>query len=232
MTAEYGSGRLAPVFTSGNVTTASTGGAFSVLRPRTFWLYLLNEAGVSLPSPAVTVTAPAGGRISISFPETNRDAATGYKYCFIVASFTTTLDDAWVVGFWRIFQTDSDAFTTAAPIVFSRDEHLVVPPAAVSLPAGLPTGVSLVPGMVRLVSGGVASGASYYIHYPWLITDPNSPYFRHAADGDQVIERSPGEYWVRFGNPNFGLFPIGGDISGDTGACRPLVAVDEEVERA
>jgi hypothetical protein len=228
MTAEYGSGRFAPVFTSGNVTTATTGGAFSVPQTRTFWLYLLNEAGVSLPSPAVTVTAPAGGRISVSFPEANRDAATGYKYCFIVASLTTTLDDAWVVGFWRIFQTDSDAFATAAPIVFSRDEQLVVPSAAVSLPAGLPTGVSLVPGMVRLVSGGVASGASYYIYYPWLITDPNSPYFRHAVDGDKVIERSPGEYWVRFGNPNFGLFPIGGDIFGDTGACRPLVAVDEE----
>lgn len=228
MTAEYGSGRYSPIFTSSNVTTATTGGAFSVPQTRTFWLYLLNEAGVSLPSPAVTVTAPAGGRISISFPEANRDAATGYKYCFIVATLTTTLDDAWVVGFWRIFQTDSDAFATAAPIVFSRDEQLVVPPAAVSLPAGLPTGISLVPGMVRLVNGGVASGASYYIYYPWLITDPNSPYFRYAVDGDKVIERSPGEYWVRFGNPNFGLFPIGGDISGDTGACRPLVAVDEE----
>lgn len=164
----------------------------------------------------------------MSFPEANRDSATGYKYCFIVASLTTTLDDAWVVGFWRLFQADSDAFATAAPIVFSRDEQLVVPPAAVSLPAGLPTGVNLVPGMVRLVNGGVASGASYYIYYPWLITDPNSPYFRHAIDGDKVIERSPGEYWVRFGNPNFGLFPIGGDIFGDTGACRPLVAVDEE----
>lgn len=228
MTAEYGSGRFSPVFTSSNVTTATTGGAFSVPQTRTFWLYLLNEAGVSLPSPAVTVTAPAGGRISVGFPEANRDAATGYKYCFIVASLTTILDDAWVVGFWRLFQTDSDAFATAAPIIFSRDEHLVVPPAAVSLPSGLPTGVSLVPGMVRLVSGGVASGASYYIYYPWLITDPNSFYFRHSVDGDKVIERLPGEYWVRFGNPNFGLFPIGGDISGDTGACRPLVAVDEE----
>lgn len=228
MTAEYGSGRYSPIFTSSNVTTATTGGAFSVPQTRTFWLYLLNEAGVSLPSPAVTVTAPIGGRISVGFPEANRDAATGYKYCFIVASLTTTLDDAWVVGFWRIFQTDSDAFATAAPIVFSRDEQLVIPPATVSLPTGLPTGASLVPGMVRLVSGGVASGASYYIYYPWLITDPNSAYFRHAVDGDKVIERSPGEYWVRFGNPNFGLFPIGGDISGDTGACRPLVAVDEE----
>jgi hypothetical protein len=227
MTAEYGSGRLAPVFTSGNITTATTGGSFSVSQTRTFWLYLLNEAGVSLPSPAVTVTAPAGGRISIGFPAANRDAATGYKYCFIVASLTTNLDDAWVVGFWRLFQADSDAFATAAPIVFSRDEQLVVPPAAVSSPTGLPTGVSLVPGMVRLVSGGV-SFSSYYIYYPWLIADPNSPYFRHAVDGDKVIERSPGEYWVRFGNPNFGLFPIGGDISGDTGACRPLVAVDEE----
>jgi len=228
MTAEYGSGRYSPAFTSSNVTTATTGGTFSVPQTRTFWLYLMNEAGVSLPSPAVTVTAPAGGRISISFSEVNRDAATGYKYCFIVASLTTILDDAWVVGFWRLFQADSDAFATAAPIVFSRDEQLVVPPAAVSLPAGLPTGLSLVPGMVRLVSGGVASGASYYIYYPWLITDPNSPYFRHAVDGDKAVERSPGEYWVRFGNPNFGLFPIGGDISGDTGACRPLVAVDEE----
>lgn len=228
MTAEYGSGRYSPVFTSGNVTVLPTGGAFSVPQARTFWLYLFNEAGVSLPSPAVTVTAPVGGRISVGFPETNRDAATGYKYCFVVASLTTTLDDAWVVGFWRIFQADSDAFVTAAPIVFSRDEQLVVPPAAVNLPAGLPTGASLVPGMVRLVSGGVASGASYYIYYPWLITDPNSPYFRHAVDGDKVIERSPGEYWVRFGNPNFGLFPIGGNIFGDTGACRPLVAVDEE----
>lgn len=228
MTAEYGSGRLAPVFTSSNVTTTTTGGSFSISQTRTFWLYLLNEAGVSLPSPAVTVTAPVGGRIFVSFPEANRDAATGYKYCFVVASLTSTLDDAWVVGFWRIFQTDSDAFATATPIVFSRDEQLVVPPAAVSLPAGLPTGISLVPGMVRLVSGGAASGASYYIYYPWLITDPNSPYFRHAVDGDRVIERSPGEYWVRFGNPNFGLFPIGGDISGDTGACRPIVAVDEE----
>lgn len=228
MTAEYGSGRYSPIFTSSNVTTATTGGAFSVPQTRTFWLYLLNEAGVSLPSPAVTVTAPVGGRISVGFPEANRDAAMGYKYCFIVASLTTTLDDGWVVGFWRIFQTDSDAFATAALIVFSRDEQLVVPPAAVSLPAGLPTGASLVPGMVRLVNGGVASGTSYYIYYPWLITDPNSFYFRHAVDGDKVIERSPGEYWVRFGNPNFGLFPIGGDISGDTGACRPLVAVDEE----
>ncbi|HLO48191.1 MAG TPA: hypothetical protein VK211_07190, partial [Kamptonema sp.] len=228
MTAEYGSGRYSPTFESGNVTVLSTGGAFSISQTRTFWLYLLNEAGVSLPSPAVTATAPVGGRISVSFPEDNRDAATGYKYCFIAASLTTTLDDAWVVGFWRLFQADSDAFATAAPIVFSRDEQLVVPPAAVSLPAGLPTGVSLVPGMVRLVSGGVTSGASYYIYYPWLITDPNSPYFRHAVDGDKVIERSPGEYWVRFGNPNFGLFPIGGDVSGDTGACRPLVAVDEE----
>jgi hypothetical protein len=228
MTAEYGSGRYVPVFTSSNVAVLTTGGAFSVVQTRTFWLYLLNEAGVSLPSPAVTVAAPIGGRISVSFPETNRDTATGYKYCFIVASLTTTLADAWVVGFWRLFQTDSDAFATAAPIVFSRNEQLVVPPAAVSLPAGLPTGVSLVPGMVRLVSGGVASGASYYIYYPWLIVDPNSPYFRRAVDGDKVIERSPGEYWVRFGNPNFGLFPIGGDIFGDTGACRPLVAVDEE----
>lgn len=228
MTAEYGSGRFSPVFTSSNVTTAATGGAFSVPQTRTFWLYLLNEAGVSLPSPAVTVTAPVEGRISVSFPEANRDSATGYKYCFVVASLTTTLDDAWVVGFWRLFQADSDAFATAAPIIFSRDEQLVVPPAAVSLPTGLPTGASLVPGMVRLINGGITSGASYYIYYPWLIVDPNSPYFRHSVDGDKVIERSPGEYWVRFGNPNFGLFPIGGDISGDTGACRPLVAVDEE----
>src|SRR6476469_2569617 len=228
MTAEYGSGRYSPTFENSNVTVLSTGGAFSISQTRTFWLYLLNEAGVSLPSSAVTVTAPVGGRISVSFPEGNRDTATCYKYCFIISSLTTTLDDAWVVGFWRIFQVDSDAFATAAPIVFSRDEHLVIPPAAVSLPAGLPTGASLVPGMVRLVSGGIASGASYYIHYPWLTTDPNSPYFRHAVGGDKVIERSPGEYWVRFGNPNFGLFPIGGDISGDTGACRPLVAVDEE----
>lgn len=228
MTAEYGSGRYVPIFTSANVALLTTGGAFSVVQTRTFWLYLMNEAGVSLPSPAVTVTAPIGGRISVAFPEANRDTATGYKYCFIVASLTATLDDAWVVGFWRLFQTDSDAFATAAPIVFSRDEHLVVPPAAVTLPAGLPTGVSLVPGMTRLVSGGVASGASYYIYYPWLIADPNSPYFRYSVDGDKVVERSPGEYWVRFGNPNFGLFPIGGDIFGDTGACRPLVAVDEE----
>ncbi|MEG4149402.1 hypothetical protein [Microcoleus sp. Pol12B5] len=228
MTAEYGSGRYSPTFENSNVTVLSTGGAFSVSQTRTFWLYLLNEAGVSLPSPAVTATAPVGGRILVSFPEANRDVATGYKYCFIVASLTTTLDDAWVVGFWRLFQADSDAFATAAPIIFSRDEQLVIPPAAVSLPTGLPTGASLVPGMVRLVNGGVASGASYYIYYPWLITDPNSPYFRHAVDGDKVIERSPGEYWVRFGNPNFGLFPIGGDVSGDTGACRPLVAVDEE----
>lgn len=228
MTAEYGSGRYIPIFTSSDVAVLSTGGTFSIAQTRTFWLYLMNEAGVSLPSPAVTVTAPIGGRISVSIPETNRDTATGYKYCFVVASLTNTLDDAWVVGFWRLFQTDSDAFATATPIIFSRDEHLVVPPAAVSLPAGLPTGANLVPGMTRLVSGGVASGASYYIYYPWLIVDPNSPYFRYAVDGDKVIQRSPGEYWVRFGNPNFGLFPIGGDIFGDTGACRPLVAVDEE----
>jgi hypothetical protein len=228
MTAEYGSGRYIPIFTTGNVAVLTTGGTFSIAQTRTFWLYLMNEAGVSLPSPAVTVTAPIGGQISVSFPETNRDTATGYKYCFIVASLTTTLADAWVVGFWRLFQADSDAFATATPIVFSRDEHLVVPPAAVSLPAGLPTGANLVPGMVRLISGGVASGASYYIYYPWLIVDPNSPYFRHSIDGNKVIERSPGEYWVRFGSPNFGLFPIDGDIFGDTGACRPLVAVDEE----
>lgn len=228
MTAEYGSGRFVPVFANSNVTALATGGAFSTLQTRTFWLYLLNEAGVSLPSPAITVTIPIGGSVSVSFPETNRDNATGYKYCFIAASLTTTLSDAWVVGFWRLFQADSDAFATAAPIVFSRNEHLVVPPAAVTLPTGLPTGVDLVSGMVRLINGGVASGASYYIYYPWLIVDPNSPYFRRAIDGDKVIERSPGEYWVRFGNPNFGLFPIGGDIFGNTGACRPLVAVDAE----
>lgn len=228
MTAEYGSGRFAPTFTNSNVTALATGGTFLTSQTWTFWLYLLNEAGVSLPSPAVTVTIPIGGSISISFPEINRDNATGYKYCFIAASLTTTISNAWVVGFWRLFQADSDAFATAAPIVFNRNEHLVVPPAAVTLPTGLPTGVDLVPGMVRLINSGVASGASYYIYYPWLIVDPNSPYFRRAIDGDKVIERSPGEYWVRFGNPNFGLFPIGGDIFGNTGACRPLVAVDAE----
>ena len=228
MTAEYGSGRFVPIFTNSNVTVLATGGTFLTPQTRTFWLYLLNEAGVSLPSPAVTVTGPIGGSISVNFPETNRDAATGYKYCFIVASQTAALSNAWVVGFWRLFQADSDAFATAAPIVFSRNEHLVVPPAAVNLPIGLPTGANLVPGMVRLINSGVASGASYYIYYPWLIVDPNSPHFRSVIDGDKVIERSPGEYWVRFGNPNFGLFPIGGDIFGDTGACRPLVAVDEE----
>ena len=228
MTAEYGSGRFVPIFTNSNVTVLATGGTFLTPQTRTFWLYLLNEAGVSLPSPAVTVTGPIGGSISVNFSETNRDAATGYKYCFIVASQTAALSNAWVVGFWRLFQADSDAFATAAPIVFSRNEHLVVPPAAVNLPTGLPTGANLVPGMVRLINSGVASGASYYIYYPWLIVDPNSPHFRSVIDGDKVIERSPGEYWVRFGNPNFGLFPISGDIFGDTGACRPLVAVDEE----
>lgn len=229
MSAEYGSGRIAPVFASANVIVANSGGLLSVPATRTFRLHLMNEAGLSLPSAAVTATAPAGGRFTIGFPEVNRDEAIGYKYCFVSASLTESLDDAWVVGVWRIFQTDSDAFATAPALVFSRDEQLVVPPAAASLPAQLPTGASLVPGMVRLINGGVVSGASYYIYYPWLITDPSSPYFRHAVDGDKVVERSPGEYWVRFGNPNFGLFPIGGDLTGIGGACRPIVAVDEEL---
>ena len=229
MTAEYGGGKNIPIFTSSNVVTATTGGSLSVSTTRTFRLHLMNEAGASLPSGAVTVTAPVGGKITVSFTEANRDNAIGYKYAFLSAALTATLADAWIVGFWRIFQSDSDAFAIAPAIVFSRDEQLVVPPAAVTLSAQLPTGVSLVPGMVRLVNGGVVSGASYYIYYPWLITDSSSPYFRHVVDGDKVIERSPGEYWVRFGNPNFGLFPIGGDLTGVGGACRPIVAVDEEL---
>lgn len=228
MGAEYGSGRAKAIFTSASVVVANTGGSFPAPLTRTFRLHLMNEAGVSLASDPVSASVPAGGRVTVSFPEANRDAATGYKYCFVSASADGSPENAWVVGCWRIFQTGSESFATASPLIFSRPEHLVVPSAVVASPALLPTGADILPGMVRLVSGGVTSGASYYIHLPWLPTNPNSPFFQYEIDGDRAIERAPGEYWVRFGNPQFGIFPLGGDLRSDGGAWRPMVAVDPD----
>ena len=228
MGAEYGSGRAKPIFTSASVSISSSGGTFPAPLNRTFRLHLVNEAGLSLASDPVSVSIPAGGRATVSFPEANRDVASGYKYCFVSAAQDANIENAWAVGCWRMFQIGSETFATAVSLIFSRPEHLVVPPAIVANPTLLPSGTDLIPGMVRLVSGGVNSGASYYIHAPWLVTNPNSPFFQHEIDGDRAIERGAGEYWVRFGNPQFGLFPLEGDLFGVGGAWRPMVAVDPD----
>lgn len=227
MAAEYGGGRLIPVFDDSHISYVDGYGEFSDTVRLTLRLYLMNEAGLSYPSDPVSINIPSTTAFMVSFPEENRNEVTGYKYCFLVGT-KDTISNGYILGFWRIFNTDSESFCTNTELIFFQDEHIETPPPVLNDFSQLPTGDALVPGMTRLILNA-PSGSSYYLYHPWLITDPNSPYFRHLVDQDQVISKTQGENWIRFGSPQFGLFPVNNDLYDVGGCCRPMIAIDPEI---
>ena len=230
MAAEYGSGIGQTIFDSTYVSLINGVGEFTNNVTLNLRLHLLNEAGLNLASNVVTVSVLSTQAISISFPEANRTEATGYKYAIITNSISGQLTDAYQIGMWRMFQTDSDSFSVCEPILLYLNDHIQTPPSSVATPLDLPTGEASIPGQVRLVIGGNQSNSSsYYVRNPWLVTDPNSLFFRHDYDNEEVIAPVSGEYWTKFGNPLIGIFPLNNDIYGTFGCSQSVLSVDTEL---
>lgn len=173
-----------------------------------------NRAGYTLVSNAIApITYSATQAIEISFPVLARTPGTDYHYYIVSHSPTGNPTDAIALFHWRNYELDQITERPLNPVRLSRDEHILIAD-SVALPADLPTGLNLLPGMRRLVVGGVKTSA--YYEYQELET-------RLPDEENLVLQPHGIERWVRTGSPNVGVI---NSIYGTDGCSTPVAAVE------
>lgn len=183
-------------FNNANIALINGAGQFSSGGTLNLFIQGRNRAGYTLTSTAISpIVYTATQAIEISFPITARTPSTDYHYYIISHSPTGNPNDAIALFHWRNYELDQITERPLSPVRLSRDEHIELA-SSVAVPADLPTVPDLLPGMRRLVVGGIKSSA--YYEYQELET--------RSPDLENIVLQPRGiEKWVRTGSPNVGV---------------------------
>lgn len=191
MTCEFLAGLTKLPFTSANVVV----GVGTIGSAGTLYLYLTgrNRGGWTIASDPVVANYTATSRITINFPAGARGDGTDFIRYAVSASLTNDPTNSVQIGEWENYELDQITLRPLDPIVLNSPAHIQLG-STVANPTVLPTGVDLINGMHRLISGGLPGGAaaSFYKY---------SQYELAAATTAQIIEPNSGEKWVRVLSP-------------------------------